>query len=64
MADFLTTEQAAQIAGCNPSTLRYAAESGKLPAVKYGKTWLIKPDDLQRWIDTPSAHKRGTKPRT
>ena len=63
MTDFLTTTQAAEQVACNSSTIRYAIKNKHLKAMKYGKTWLITPANLQDWIDNEAAHKTGVKPK-
>lgn len=61
MADFLTVTQAATRAACNVSTIRYAILAGRIRATKYGKTWLIAPDEFERWLADPEAHKAGAR---
>lgn len=59
--NYLTTTQAARRCGISAASIRRACAAGTLPAVKLGKTWLIKPDALQKWVDDPVAHKPGVK---
>ena len=60
--NYLTTTQAARRCGISAASIRRACAAGTLPAVKLGKTWLIKPDALQRWVDDPALHRTGPKP--
>ena len=57
--ELLTLAEAVPIAKRNISTLRAAVKRGDLPAVKKGKTWLVRPADLDKWLDNPEMHKPG-----
>jgi len=59
--EFISLTDAAGIAGCNASTLRWAIKRGKLAAVKFGKSWAVSRADLQVWIDDPAMHTTGVK---
>jgi excisionase family DNA binding protein len=52
MPGYLTLTKLSDRLGVNTSTLRRWCKTGKLPAEKYGKTWLVKeseiPADLKR----------------
>ncbi len=52
----LTTTQAAERLGVDPSHLRRLILDKKLPATKYGKTWLIDAKDLAA---LPPKSRRG-----
>lgn len=41
MNDVLTEAEAAELLDCEPSTVQEKARQGKLPAVKYGRSWRI-----------------------
>lgn len=49
----LTTEQAAELLGLSPFTIREYARTGKIPAKKVGKAWRFSRDALIRWLETP-----------
>lgn len=59
--DMIDLSTAALIAGVNTSTLRYAIKRGNLPATKFGKTWVVSREALDKWIDDPLMHKTGVK---
>lgn len=58
---FITVSEAAALHKLNPSTVRRAILRNDLPAIKMGKTWLIKPADFETWISNPAMHKTGKK---
>jgi hypothetical protein len=62
--NLLTLTEAAVIAKRETSSLRRAIQRGDLKATKKGKTWLVLPKELQRWIDDPTMHIRGKPPKT
>ena len=41
MNDIMTKEEVADILDCEPTTVEDKARSGELPAVKYGRGWII-----------------------
>jgi excisionase family DNA binding protein len=45
---YLTTTEAAAILQVIPRRVRALIESGKLPAERIGRDWVIKPKDLDR----------------
>lgn len=59
--NLISLSAAAEIAGCDSSTLRFAIKRGNLPATKFGKSWVVTREALQAWIDDPAMHKRGVK---
>ncbi len=64
MADeLLSPPQAADIAGVHDDTVRRAIEFGLLKALKVGRTWAIRRDDLQTWIDAgkPNHRRKSTR---
>lgn len=60
--NYLTTTQAARRCGISAASIRRACAAGTLPAEKIGKTWLITPAALQKWVDDPALHRTGPKP--
>ncbi|MFI7452330.1 helix-turn-helix domain-containing protein [Nonomuraea sp. NPDC049714] len=51
----LSTQQAADLTGFKPVTIRRACAEKRLPAVKDGRDWRIARDDLNRWMVTRAA---------
>lgn len=43
----LRTDEAASLLGVSTETIVAWCRSGQLPAVRYGRTWLISPDALR-----------------
>ena len=63
MDEFLTVQQAADIADVNISTIKRACAAARLKATKHGqRAWLIRRVDLDDWINNESVHKTGPKP--
>jgi excisionase family DNA binding protein len=48
--DILTVEQAAELLGVRPKTVRALAAGGVIPAVKVGKPWRFDETLLREWI--------------
>jgi len=48
MENLLTTQQASEILGVNPSRVRQFILEGRLPAIKFGRDWVISKDDLSK----------------
>lgn len=49
--DYLTTDQAGKILGVTVRRVRALIEAGRLPAVKFGKVWMINKKDLKKVAD-------------
>jgi excisionase family DNA binding protein len=47
--EMLTLTEAAELIGLDSSGLRRAILAGKLPATKFGKTWIVSREDVERW---------------
>lgn len=47
--ELLTLRQAAARVGLTDSALRHAIRRGRLPAVKLGRDWLVRPSDLDAY---------------
>ena len=47
--EYMTLSEAAERYGLAVRALRLAAESGKLPARKVGKRWVVRAQDIERW---------------
>lgn len=48
--ELLTLTVAAARTGYTPERLRQLARDGELAAKKYGKTWLVRPSELRRFV--------------
>ena len=61
--EFLSPPQAAELAGIHDDTVRRAIEFGLLKASKVGRTWAIRREDLQAWIDAgkPNHRRKSTR---
>jgi excisionase family DNA binding protein len=61
--ELISPTKAAEIAECHQDTVRRAIEFGFLPAQRVGRTWVIKPTDLQVWIQAgkPNHRRKSTK---
>lgn len=62
MSDFLTTQQAADKYGVTRRAIQKWIDHGKLPAVKFGRDYMIpadveKPKDL-RYVENPIRNRR------
>lgn len=57
----LTLVEAAEIAKCDPATLRHHINEGHLIAVKRGKTWLVTREALDNFLADETLHKPGVK---
>jgi excisionase family DNA binding protein len=58
----LTTKQAAKALAVNDSRVRQLILSGRLPAQKFGRDWIIKENDLKRVADRkPGRPKKERK---
>ena len=57
----MTVEEAAAAihASISPSYIRAAIRDGRLPAVRHGKRYFVRPDDLRRFARCPD---RGSRP--
>ena len=49
-ANILTVEQAADLLGVRPKTVRALAAGGVIPAVKIGKPWRFDENLLREWV--------------
>lgn len=61
--ELLSPLQAAEIASVHDDTVRRAIEFGLLKALKVGRTWAIRREDLQAWIDAgkPNHRRKSTR---
>lgn len=58
--DPLTTQQAGQFLGVTPQRVLALIHSGRLPAVKLGRDWLITMQDLQNFEKRPQGNYKLT----
>jgi excisionase family DNA binding protein len=64
MDDLFSVEEAAAKLKLAPKTLRDWLRTGKLPAVKLGKRWLIRERDLEAAIEAHLRHASASPERT
>jgi excisionase family DNA binding protein len=57
-----TIEEAAQALRMHHTTVRSLVTSGKIRAVKGGKSWLIHPDSIAEWMRTGDPLDKPPKP--
>jgi excisionase family DNA binding protein len=53
--ELLTPDEVCQVLKISPAKFYRLATSGRLPAVKIGSTWRVKPDELRHWIDRQAS---------
>lgn len=53
---YLTISEAAEVIGVDGSQVRRYCIDGKLPAVKVGKSWLIKREDVKKFDRPPMGN--------
>lgn len=58
--DQLTTQQASQYLGVTPQRVLALIHSGRLPAVKLGRDWLIARQDLEKFEKRPQGNHKLT----
>jgi excisionase family DNA binding protein len=44
-----TIPEAAEMLGVSPQTLRFQARLGRLRAVKIGREWVVRPEEIERY---------------
>jgi len=49
---FLSTAAVARWLGISPRTVCFWAECGEIPALKVGRQWRFREEELQRWLTT------------
>ena len=50
--EFLTTDEVLGYLRINARTVYRLIRNGELPAVRIGRQWRIRRDDLDRWLET------------
>ena len=60
MKPLMTIAETARYLSLHPMTVYQLAQQGKLPAMKIGRAWRFKPEDLEAWLRTqlPSKPRR------
>lgn len=58
--DPLTTQQASEILGVTPQRVLALIHSGRLPAVKIGRDWLIAMQNLEKFEKRPQGNYKLT----
>ncbi len=60
MKALMTIAETARYLNLHPMTVYELAQQGKIPAIKIGRAWRFKPEDLEAWLRTrqPSKVKR------
>jgi excisionase family DNA binding protein len=52
---FLSTAAVAQWLGISTRTVCFWAECGEIPALKVGRQWRFREEELRRWLDSSQA---------
>lgn len=47
----LTVKEVAEMLGMHEVTIRDKCREGEIPAIKMGKYWRVKEDDLNKWLE-------------
>ena len=58
--DQLTTQQAGEILGVTPQRILALIKIGRLPAIKFGRDWLIAMQDLEKFEKRPQGNYKLT----
>ena len=53
---FLTTDEVLGYLKTTPRTIYRLIRSGELPAVRIGRQWRFRRDDLDRWVERQAAN--------
>jgi hypothetical protein len=65
MQQSIGTTAAAQLAKCDPSTIKKACEKGQIAgAALIANRWLMTSEAVMAWKNEPSYHKTGKKVQT
>ncbi len=64
LGDWLTTEEAASLAGYHPNHIRRLIKAGEISARKWGHDWMVSRSSLLKYLRQVEAEggKRGPKP--
>ena len=58
--DQLTTQQASEILAVTPQRILALIKNGRLPAIKFGRDWLIAMQDLEKFEKRPQGNYKLT----
>ena len=56
---FLSTAAVARWLGISPRTVCFWAECGEIPALKVGRQWRFREEELQSWLNTTQTKLMG-----
>lgn len=56
LPSFLTTEEVLASLKVTPRTIYRLIRTGELPAVRVGRQWRFRQDDLDAWLDAQANH--------
>jgi excisionase family DNA binding protein len=59
---FLSTAIVARWLGISPRTVCFWAECGEIPALKIGRQWRFREEEISRWLDTAPERLLGRRP--
>lgn len=54
---WLTTQEAATLAGVTPTYVRFLALTGRVRYSRFGRSYMINPDDLETWSRKRAARR-------
>jgi excisionase family DNA binding protein len=60
--EFYTLVEASKIIGLSPNTLRNQIKRNALPATLVGKTYVVRPKDLQKYADVHKGKRGAASP--
>ncbi len=58
---FLSTAAVARWLGISPRTVCFWAECGEIPALKVGRQWRFREEELQTWLNTTKTRLLGER---
>ena len=58
---FLSTAVVARWLGISPRTVCFWAECGEIPALKVGRQWRFREEEVRRWIDAAQDRLLGRR---
>lgn len=58
---FLSTATVARWLGISPRTVCFWAECGEIPALKVGRQWRFREEEIRRWLDTTQERFLGRR---
>jgi excisionase family DNA binding protein len=61
LKEVMTLREASQYLGISPDTLYKYLGEDKIPAFKLGNRWRFKKDLLDRWMESKSERRTGTR---